>query len=452
MASIPVTWSWGETRTITGFDPAADLFELDWFNGADLDLTEEDGNAVLRIPGMLQSYTLVGVPLSALSIDNFSWKHDSAGAVLAEALAAADDGSDAGAGEGETGGGETGGGETGGGDTGGGDTGGGDGGMVGTGTVHAVDPGSPDIIGFDPATDTIDFGAVSVHNTILGKTASGEVAIVNVWAWTPEVQVLQGITFDQLSIENLGIVQNEHLRQDAGGVLSWELGVGPREADTVYVRSHEYGVHEVVEDFDPATMKLSFLYFGTRERLTAEDTDDGLLLSVQPSGQSLLLSGVAKADLVPANLEFHHDQIVEDQLEAVFGFTVEQVTMVSRAELLTPEAPAGEITDGHQTSPGSENGHNHDDHGDHGDGGMGDDGGTGDDGGMDDHGDHGDGGMGNGGVAGILHHVPHELAVDLDLVEAEDLQVAEAGVAGAEVVGHQAHAHPADLVEYVPGH
>ena len=99
MASIPVTWSWGETRTITGFDPAADLFELDWFNGADLDLTEEDGNAVLRIPGMLQSYTLVGVPLSALSIDNFSWKHDSAGAVLAEALAAADDGSDAGAGE-----------------------------------------------------------------------------------------------------------------------------------------------------------------------------------------------------------------------------------------------------------------------------------------------------------------------------------------------------------------
>ena len=46
MASIPVTWSWGETRTITGFDPAADLFELDWFNGADLDLTEEDGKII----------------------------------------------------------------------------------------------------------------------------------------------------------------------------------------------------------------------------------------------------------------------------------------------------------------------------------------------------------------------------------------------------------------------
>ena len=66
-----------------------------------------------------------------------------------------------------------------------------------------------------------------------------------------------------------------------------------------------------------------------------------------------MLVGVAKNDLLPGNLEFHHDQIVEDQLEVPFGYTVDQVTMVSRSALLTPEAPAGELTDGYQTSPGS---------------------------------------------------------------------------------------------------
>ena len=61
--------------------------------------------------------------------------------------------------------------------------------------------------------------------------------------------------------------------------------------------------------------------------------------------------------------------MVEDQLEVPFGFTVEQLTMVSRSALLTPEAPAGELTDGFQTSPGSvapHDGHDHDHDHDHG--------------------------------------------------------------------------------------
>jgi GH18 family chitinase len=232
------------------------------------------------------------------------------------------------------------------------------------GRVFAVNPAAADIVGFNPATDRLDFGDISVHNLIVGKRPSGEVAIVNPWAWTPEYQVVDGIGFTDLSIENYGVVVNEHLRQDLGGVISWELGVGPRESGTVYVRSHEYGVEERVEGFDPAVNKLSFLYFGTRERLAVEDTADGVLISVQPTGQSVLLVGVAKSDLLPANLEFHHDQIVEDQLEVPFGFTVEQVTMVSRSELLTPLAPDGAITDGHQTSPGSDNPHDGHDHGD----------------------------------------------------------------------------------------
>jgi hypothetical protein len=114
----------------------------------------------------------------------------------------------------------------------------------GQGNVFTISPSSSDIVGFNPSTDRLDFGDVSVHNLIVGKTESGEVAIVNPWAWSPEFQVLSGVGFNDLTAENFGVVVNEHLRQDIGGVLSWELGVGPRDANTVYVRSHEYGVQE----------------------------------------------------------------------------------------------------------------------------------------------------------------------------------------------------------------
>ena len=237
------------------------------------------------------------------------------------------------------------------------------------GNVFPVNPAAADIVNFNPDADRLDFGDISVHNLILGKLETGEIAIVNPWAWNPEYQVVKDRSFTDLSIHNYGVVANEHLRQDIGGVVSWEQGVGPRESDTVYVRSHEYGVQETITDFDPETNKLSFLYFGTRERLSVEDTPDGLLISVQPTNQSLLLAGVSLSDLVPANIEFHHDQIVEDQLEVPFGFTVDELTLVSRAELLTPAAPDGEITDGHQTRPGSGNSHDHGNH-DHGNHGM----------------------------------------------------------------------------------
>ncbi len=236
------------------------------------------------------------------------------------------------------------------------------------GKVFPVNPAGPDISNFNPDEDRLDFGDISVHNLILGKLESGEIAIVNPWAWTPEYQVVKNRSFTDLSIHNYGVVANEHLRQDIGGVVSWEQGVGPRESDTVYVRSHEYGVQERVDDFDPETTKLSFLYFGTRERLSVADTSEGLLISVQPTNQSVLLAGISKSDLIPANIEFHHDQIVEDQLELHFGFSVDELTLVSRSQLLTPAAPSGETTDGNQTRPGSGNSHDHGNH-DHG-GGM----------------------------------------------------------------------------------
>jgi len=104
--------------------------------------------------------------------------------------------------------------------------------------------------------------------------------------------------------------------------------------------------------FNPATMKISFLYFGTRERLSVEDSGEGLVISSLPTGQSVTLTGVSKADLIPGMVEFHHDQVLEDNLEVAFGFDQNDVTLIDRTMLLTPAARAGATTDGHQTRIG----------------------------------------------------------------------------------------------------
>ena len=135
-------------------------------------------------------------------------------------------------------------------------------------------------------------------------------------------------------------------------MLSWEQNIGARDSSTVYVRSHQFGVQEVINGFDPQTQKLNFLYTGTRERLSVVYTDQGLLIQFEPTNQSVLLTGVQRSDLIGANLEFHHDQVMEDNLEVPFGFTAEEVSLVSRAGLLTPQAPSGASTDGNQVRAG----------------------------------------------------------------------------------------------------
>ena len=205
---------------------------------------------------------------------------------------------------------------------------------------------------FNPSRgDQLDFGDISVHGLILGQLADGTAIITSPWS-TSNYIVLEGVRWSDLTEANFVPVGNEHLRQDIGAVLSWEQDLGSRNSSTVYLRSHEYGVQERVENFDPQTQKLNFLYLGTRERLSVQDTDEGLLISTEPSGQSLLLVGVQRTDLVAANLEFHHDQVMEDNLEEPFGFSQDAVSLVSRQELFTPPAPAGASTDGLQVRGG----------------------------------------------------------------------------------------------------
>lgn len=83
-----ITWAWNENRTFSDFNATADVLALDWFRGADLELTQQGGSAVLRIPSMQQSYTLAGVPLASLRLSNFTYKDASAGTYLAGVLGA----------------------------------------------------------------------------------------------------------------------------------------------------------------------------------------------------------------------------------------------------------------------------------------------------------------------------------------------------------------------------
>jgi hypothetical protein len=52
----------------------------------------------------------------------------------------------------------------------------------------------------------------------------------------------------------------------------------------------------------------------------------------------------------------------------------------------------------------------------------------------------GDDGAHDGGVVGVGQHVAHKGLVDLELIQRQALEVAQAGVAGAEIVEREAHA------------
>ncbi|USG60689.1 hypothetical protein NBZ79_16100 [Sneathiella marina] len=335
------------SRTIDDFDPARDMFHIEaGITDELLEIKEvstaNGSNVVLTVYGpnnIVSSVTVAeNISIADLSLANFAISDSSAlnevATVLGQAVSTPIDGeafditydSDGSNPASHTGDTESG------------------------GIRYKADFNADDILNFDVEIDQVDFRDISVHGMITNKSPSGELIIDNPWG--PDMQILQGVQFSDLTTENFGIVGNEHLRQDIGGVLSWELGVGPRNSDTVYIRSHEYGVHEQVDGFDPSTMKISFLYFGTRERLSVEDTDDGMVISTLPSGQSMTFTGVELADLQPGTLEFHHDQVMEDRLEEPFGFSQNDVALVSRELLLTPEAPEGASTDGFQVREG----------------------------------------------------------------------------------------------------
>ncbi|MDJ0651033.1 MAG: Calx-beta domain-containing protein, partial [Xenococcaceae cyanobacterium MO_188.B19] len=200
------------------------------------------------------------------------------------------------------------------------------------GQVVEVNENGADVLNFNPAKDQIDFGGYSVHSMIITETSRG-VTFDN--PWNDNEQTLVGISLKDLSVDNFKTIRNNHLREDVGGALAWETGNAVIKPNTVYVRSHQVGLREAV-DFNAATDKISFLYYGNRERLTINDTPQGVEISNSATNQSLILKNTKIADLSSSNFEFHFSQVREDGLASQLGFSVTNDQIVSRDGILDP--------------------------------------------------------------------------------------------------------------------
>lgn len=78
-----IEWLWGSNKTIN-FDPTIDKLDFGWFQSGQFTVAETNGSVVVSIPSNQQTYTLNGVKLSQLSLNNIialdtgasdSWKN-----------------------------------------------------------------------------------------------------------------------------------------------------------------------------------------------------------------------------------------------------------------------------------------------------------------------------------------------------------------------------------------
>ena len=185
----------------------------------------------------------------------------------------------------------------------------------GTGKVWLINSVSgADIVGFNPAVDKIDLGNANIHSFIVIDTPQG---FGFMSPWSGETVIVQGVRLADLSVENFGFIDNNHLREALSGALAWENGP-VLAADTVYMRSHEVGQVDRV-DFDPATDVVSFKFYGSRENLSMSDSSEGVVIADLSTGQKLILLGVTRASLSSSNFEFTFTQVREDDLSAKIG-------------------------------------------------------------------------------------------------------------------------------------
>ena len=64
-----ITWSWA-TNTVLNFNTATDKLDFGWFQPANFEVADTSGSTQITIVGNNQTYTLSGVPLSKMSINN----------------------------------------------------------------------------------------------------------------------------------------------------------------------------------------------------------------------------------------------------------------------------------------------------------------------------------------------------------------------------------------------
>ncbi|MEM6743452.1 MAG: Calx-beta domain-containing protein [Pseudomonadota bacterium] len=197
-------------------------------------------------------------------------------------------------------------------------SGGGSGPFVGGGTTYQVGQIAV-VTGFDPTRDVLDLGPPSIHNQIPVDTPDG---FMMLHMFNPGFSTLvEGVWLADLHPENFAPIADGHLQQDMSAILAYEDGSGLVRPNTVYARSHEEGVVEVV-DFDPATDKLSFFYLSVRGdgglNFRAEQTAEGARFWNPLTGQSLTLRDVDFADLDSSHFEWRANQL-EDGIAGRMG-------------------------------------------------------------------------------------------------------------------------------------
>ena len=88
MATTQITWNWG-TNTNINFNPATDVLDFGWFQGAQFTISEVNGAVVVAIPSNHQSYTLQHTTLHDLHLANIVAKDASAISAWQTALGSA---------------------------------------------------------------------------------------------------------------------------------------------------------------------------------------------------------------------------------------------------------------------------------------------------------------------------------------------------------------------------
>ncbi|WP_374442385.1 hypothetical protein [Stella sp.] len=291
---VTLAWNYG-THTVLQFDPTHQVLDFGWITGQYFEVTEIAGSVVISLPSALQSYTLAGVTLDEMSLANITANDPSTLDVWEAVL---DDG---GTGDPEP---------------------------PPGGTLFQVTTSGADIAGFDPATDRLDLGEVSVHVFVPIDTPDG-LGFMN--PWNGNVQVIQGINLGELDIGNFAPVWNNHLREDLSGALAWEKGI-VQQPNTVYARSHEMNQVDRVE-FDAATDVVDFRYYGTRELISMYQTAEGVVIANGGTGQKLILLDTDIDDLSGENFVFHMGQVYEDHLDQQLGITFDPANVRSRADI-----------------------------------------------------------------------------------------------------------------------
>ena len=189
------------------------------------------------------------------------------------------------------------------------------------GQIFYSDGSNQPINDFDPSQDRVNIGPDSIHNQIPIDTANG---LVFQNMFNPNRSLtLVGINLKDLKAENFTPISDAHLQQDLSAALAWENGTGYIRENTVYVRSHEQGLEEIVE-FNPETDRISFFYLSVRGdnqlNFAVEQTAVGVRFYSPITGQSITLSGIEFSDLNSSHFEWRANQL-EDNIAGRMGLS-----------------------------------------------------------------------------------------------------------------------------------